>query len=160
MADEAQFRRMKSLGMCANIFANHIYYWGDEHARYTMGPDKARRIDAVGSALRCGVPVTIHSDTPVTPLDPLFTAWCAVNRLTNSGKILGPEERISVADALRLITLEAAYTLKLDHAIGSIEVGKLADFAVLEDDPLAVEPERLKDIKVLGTVFDGKPNLA
>jgi hypothetical protein len=158
MADEAQFRRMKALGMCANIFANHIFYWGDEHARFTMGPDKARRIDAVGSAIRCGVPVTIHSDTPVTPLDPLFTAWCAVNRLTNSGKVLGPEERISVADALRLITLGAAYTLKLDHVVGSIEIGKFADFAVLADDPLAVEPEKLKEVEVLGTVFGGNPN--
>jgi hypothetical protein len=102
------------------------------------------------------VPFAIHSDAPVTPLGPLFTAWCAVNRLTASGQVLGPEERISVADALYAITQGAAYTLKLDHEIGSIEVGKQADFAVLEDDPLLVAPESLRDVPVWGTVLGGR----
>jgi len=157
MADAAQFRRMRSLGICANLFANHIFYWGEQHAALTMGPDKARRMDACGTALREGVPFAIHSDAPVTPLAPLFTAWCAVNRLTSQGRVLGPEERIPVAAALRAITLGAAYTLKLDHEIGSIEVGKRADFCVLGEDPLAVPPERLKDVPVWGTVVGGQP---
>jgi hypothetical protein len=102
------------------------------------------------------VPFAIHSDAPVTPIGPLFTAWCAVNRLTASGRVLGAEEKITSADALRAITLGAAYTLKLDHEIGSIETGKRADFAVLEDDPFAVPPEALKDIGVWGTVLGGR----
>lgn len=155
MAEAAHFRRMRALGICANLFANHIWYWGEQHAAMTMGPDKARRIDACATALREGVPLAIHSDAPVTPLAPLFTAWCAVNRITPAGRVLGPEERIPVADALRAITLGAAYTLKLDGEIGSIEVGKRADFCVLGEDPRMVRPEALKDIPVWGTVVGG-----
>ena len=155
MADESQFRRMAQLGICSNLFANHIYYWGDQHYCQTMGPDRAMRMDACATAKRIGVPFTIHSDAPVTPLDPLFTAWCAVNRQTASGRILGPNERIDVEDALRAITLGAAFTLRLDHLVGSIEPGKYADFAVLDDDPTTVPVETLKDVSVWGTVIDG-----
>lgn len=157
LADAAQFRRMKALGLCANLFANHLYYWGDAHAEQTLGPARAARLDACGTALREGVPFSIHSDAPITPLAPLFSAWCAVNRISHGGRLLGPGERIPVADALRAITLGAAYTLKLDHVAGSIETGKWADFAVLDDDPLAVPPEALKDVPVWGTVLGGRP---
>ncbi len=157
MADSAQFRRMASLGMCVNLFANHIFYWGDAHYALTMGPDRANRMDACASAARAGVPFAIHSDAPITPLGPLFTAWCAVNRQTASGRVLGESERISVEAALHAITLGAAYTLHMDHLVGSIEVGKHADFCVLREDPLAVPAQRLKDIEVLGTVIGGRP---
>ncbi|MDQ6639917.1 MAG: amidohydrolase family protein, partial [Pseudomonadota bacterium] len=157
MADAAQFGRMARLGICANLFANHIYYWGDAHHELTMGPDRAERMDACATALRHGVPLAIHSDAPITPLGPLFTAWCAVNRQTSSGRVLGASERIGVADALRAITLGAAYTLGLDDRIGSIEVGKFADFCVLDDDPAAAAPEALKDLRVAGTVLGGRP---
>jgi predicted amidohydrolase YtcJ len=156
MADAAQFRRMARLGMCANLFANHIYYWGDAHHALTMGPDRAERMDACATALAAGVPLAIHSDAPITPLGPLFTAWCAVNRLTSSGRVLGAAERIPVAEALRAITLGAAFTLHLDDRIGSIEIGKWADFCVLDDDPLAVAPEALKDVPIAGTVLGGR----
>ena len=122
----------------------------------TLGPQRANRIDACASALAAGVPLAIHSDAPVTPLGPLFTAWCAVNRLTPKGRVLGNDERISVPQALHAITLGAAWTLKLEQEIGSIEAGKRADFCVLEDDPLSVDPMALKDIGVWGTVLGGK----
>ena len=160
MADEAQFRRMAKLGICANLFANHIYYWGDQHRDITMGPDRAARMDACQTAKRHGVHFAIHSDAPVTPLGPLFTAWCAVNRRTESGAVLGENECISVDDALYAITLGAAYTIRMDHLAGSIEPGKYADFAVLEQDPLSVAPETLKDIGVWGTVVGGTPTRA
>ena len=156
LANAAQFRRMKALGMCVNLFPNHHYYWGDQHYATTVGPERAERMNACATALAHGVPLAIHSDAPVTPLGPLFTAWCAVNRLTASGRVLGAAERIGVRDALRTITLGAAYTLKLDHEIGSIECGKRADFAVLEDDPLEIGGERLKDVRVWGTVQGGR----
>lgn len=156
MADAAQFRRMKTLGMCVNLFANHVFYWGDSHYELTMGPERAGRLDATGTAQRIGVPFSIHSDAPVTPLSPLFTAWCAVNRVSSSGRKLGAEtEALSVEQALCAITIGAAYTLKLDHLVGSIETGKYADFAVLEQDPFAVAPEALKDVPVWGTVVGG-----
>ena len=102
------------------------------------------------------MPLAIHSDAPITPLGPLFTAWCAVNRRTASGKLLGGPQRISVEQALHAITLGAAHTLKLDGEIGSIAAGKRADFAVLEADPTAVAPQALKDVPVWGTVQSGR----
>ncbi len=156
MADEAQFRRMAALGICVNLFANHIWYFGDQHYEVTMGPDRAMRLDACASALRHGVPLAIYSDAPVTPMGPLHVAWCAVNRLTPSGRVLGENQKISIAAALDAITLGPAFTLKLDHEIGSIETGKKADFAVLGEDPFAVAPTALKDLPVLGTVMGGR----
>nr|WP_290428711.1 amidohydrolase [Defluviimonas salinarum] len=156
LASTAQFRQMASLGMCVNLFANHHFYWGDEHSHLTVGPERAKRMNACRTALEAGVPMTIHSDVPVTPLAPLFTAWAAVNRLTASGRVLGAHQCISVHEALRAITLGAAYTLKLDDEIGSIEVGKRADFAVLEGDPTEVDPISLKDVRVWGTVQGGR----
>jgi predicted amidohydrolase YtcJ len=156
LADDAQFRRMAALGMGVNLFANHHYYWGDQHRAVTVGPERAERMNACRSALDNGVPFTIHSDAPVTPLGPLFTAWAAVTRLTASGRVLGEHQRIDVPTALRAITLGAAYSLKLDGEIGSIECGKRADFCVLDDDPTTVAPMALKDLKVWGTVQGGR----
>jgi predicted amidohydrolase YtcJ len=156
MIDAPMFRRMAALGLGANLFANHLWYWGDQHVEMTLGPDRANRLDACASALAANVPLAIHSDAPVTPLGPLFTAWCAVNRVTPKGRVLGSAERISVDQALRAVTLGAAWTLKLDHEIGSIECGKSADFCVLEDDPLAVDPMALKDVPIWGTVLAGR----
>lgn len=156
LADAAQFRKMKALEMCVNLFANHHFYWGDEHYRLTVGPERAKRMNACRTALDTGVPMTIHSDAPVTPLGPLFTAWCAVNRITASGRTQGEGEKIDVAAALHAITLGAAYTLHMDGEVGSIEVGKQADFAVLEEDPMVVDAMALKDIPVWGTVQGGR----
>ncbi|AQQ40840.1 MULTISPECIES: amidohydrolase [Burkholderia] len=156
MADAAQLKRVRALGMCVNFFANHLYYWGDAHYSQTIGPDRANRMDAAGSARRLGIPFALHSDAPITPLNPLFTAWCAVQRETASGRVLGEGERLSVDDALHAITLGAAYTLRMDHLVGSIEVGKFADFAVLDDDPSVCAPARLKELAVWGTVLGGR----
>ncbi len=156
LADAAQFRRMRALGMGVNLFANHHFYWGDQHRALTVGPERAERMNACRTALDTGVPMAIHSDAPITPLNPLFTAWAAVNRTTASGRILGGPERLSVAQALHAITLGAAWTLKLDGEIGSIECGKRADFCVLEDDPYEVAPEALKDVRIWGTVQGGR----
>ncbi|WP_366140593.1 amidohydrolase [uncultured Tateyamaria sp.] len=159
MMDAAQFRRCAGLGIRVNLFANHLWYFGDQHAALTIGNDRAQRMDAVRSALDAGLTVAIHSDAPVTPMGPLFTAWCAVNRRTMSGQVLGSAQRITVPEALHAITLGAAQTLKLDHEVGSVSVGKRADFAVLGADPRAVDPEALRDVTVLGTVFGGRVTL-
>ncbi len=156
LADAAQFRQMAKLGMCVNLFANHHFYWGDEHYNITVGPERAERMNACRTALANGIPMGIHSDAPITPLGPLFTAWCAVNRITASGRVQGEHERIPVSDALHAITLGAAYTLKIDGEVGSIEAGKHADFAVLEDDPTEIGAEALKDVRVWGTVQGGR----
>ncbi len=156
MAGPDQLARAARLGLCINFFANHLYYWGDAHHAQTVGPARAEAMNPAGSARRLGIPFSLHSDAPITPLNPLFTAWCAVQRQTASGRVLGENERLPVADALHAVTLGAAYTLRMDHLIGSVTPGKQADFAVLEDDPLAVPAERLRDVRVWGTVLGGR----
>ncbi len=153
------FTRAADMGVCCNIFANHIYYFGDQHVALTLGLDRAERMDGARSAIDAGVNIALHSDAPVTPMAPLFTAWCAVNRQTMSGRTLGVAQCIDVEEALFAITMGAAYTLKLDSEIGSIETGKRADFVVLGDDPLAVDPMALKDVPIMGTVFGGRVHL-
>lgn len=156
LADRAQFVRMRNLGLCVNVFANHLHYFGDIHWTRTLGPDRASRMDACRDALEVfGGNFAIHSDAPVTPMAPLFTAWCAVNRRTESGRVLGNSQQIPVANALRCITLGAAYVLGLEDEVGSIAVGRKADFCVLEDDPLSVAPLELKDVPVVATLFGG-----
>lgn len=155
MSTPAQYRRMKALGACANIFSNHIFQWGDQHFDLTMGPDRARRNNAAATAERLGVPFSLHSDTPVTPLGPLRSAMHAVTRRTMSGRVMGEHERISAESALAAVTLGSAYMLRRDHEIGSLEPGKFADMAVLDEDPLAVTPEEMDRIRIRGTVVGG-----
>jgi predicted amidohydrolase YtcJ len=156
LSTAAQYRRMATLGVAANIFANHIYAWGDQHATRTIGVDRAARMDAAATALREGVRISLHCDTPVTPLDPLATAGHAVTRRSSSGRVIGEEERITVPQALEAVTLGAAYQLRMDAEVGSITAGKFADFAVLESDPLTATGEELAGIGVRGTVVGGR----
>ena len=160
MADRRQLERAARLGMCVNFFSNHIYYWGDAHYTQTMGADRANRMDAAGTASELGITFGLHSDAPITQLNPLFTAWCAVQRQTASGRVLGEAERLSVADALRAITLGAAFTIGMDDVVGSIEIGKFADFAVLDEDPSEVPAERLGQLRVWGTILGGRAHQA
>ena len=92
----------------------------------------------------------------MAPARPLYLAWCAVNRVTASGRIAGKDQRISVEQALRAITIDAAYSWRMEHEMGSIAPGKVANFTVLEEDPLAVDPMKLKDMPIWGTVFEGR----
>ncbi|MDD9883886.1 MAG: amidohydrolase [Gammaproteobacteria bacterium] len=156
MMDAAQLQRAAGLGLLVNLFANHTYYWGDQHRDATVGPDLAPRMNAARTALDAGLDIAIHCDAPVTPMGPLFTAWCAVNRRTASGREHGIDECITAAEALRAITLGPANTLDLDDRIGSIAPGKFADFTALDDDPLRVPPMRIRDIKVRGTMLGGR----
>ncbi len=158
LADAAQFRRTKALGIAVNLFTNHVHYFGDIHYARTLGPDRAERMDAARDALEVfGGLFAIHSDAPVTPLAPLATATYAVERMTAGGRRLGEAQRIPAEDALRCITLGNAYVLKLDHEIGTIACGKRADFTLLEDDPFDVAPARWPEIGIAGTVLAGRP---
>ena len=156
LTSPAQYKRMARLGVCANIFSNHIYYWGDKHYESTVGPDRAHRMNTCRTAKQMGVHFSMHSDAPITPISQIHSIWAAVNRQTSSGRVLGENERLSVYDALQAVTLDTAYTLNMDQLIGSIEPGKLADFTVLEEDPFEVDPMKIKEIPVWGTVLGGK----
>lgn len=151
-----QLKRVARLDACLNIFANHIHYWGDIHLTKTLGFDRCQRLEPAASAARLGIAFGIHCDAPVTPLSPLFTAWCSTTRQTSSGVVLGEAEKISHARALEAITLGAAYTLRLDDRIGSLEPGKWADVTVLDEDPLQSDTP-LKDIRVHDTLLSGSP---
>ena len=151
----AQYERMATLGVCANIFANHLWYWGDQHYEITVGPERAEGMEACATALAAGVPFSLHTDANVTPLGCLHSMWCAVNRVTPQGRVLGEAEKISAEEALRAVTLGSAYLLGLDEDMGSIQTGKWADFTVLAESPLDVDPMTIKDIAVWGTVLAG-----
>ncbi len=153
------FTKMAQLGATVNLFCNHLYYYGDQHYAITLGTNRANLMDSPAMAKAAGVPFSLHSDAPVTPMAPLFAMWCAVNRQTASGRVLDDpnnSQKISVQDALQAVTLGGAYLLKLEKKIGSITVGKNADFAVLGQDPYAVDPMAIKDIPVKATVLGGK----
>jgi len=152
---QAQMRKARNLGMQANFFVNHVWFWGDQHRSVTVGPDRADHINPCATADRIGLGYSVHTDAPVTPPGHLHTMWAAVNRVTPSGRVLGETERISVDRAFHAVTIDAAYQLHLDHVIGSLEVGKWADIAVLEADPYAVDPMAIRDIGVWGTIVGG-----
>ena len=156
LTSSAQYRRMARLGLCGNLFANHLWFWGDQHWESTVGPERANRLEACATAKREGVRFALHSDANVTPLGQLHTMWCAVNRVTPKGRVLGVHARLSAYDALQAVTLDAAFQMHLDHEIGSIEVGKWADFTVLEADPLEVDPMGIRDVGIWGTVLAGR----
>ncbi len=156
MAREDQLDRMAELGVSPSFFIGHVYYWGDRHRDIFMGPERAARISPLRSALAHGLRFTLHEDTPVTPVSPIFSMWAAVNRLTSSGKELGTEQRLTPLEALRASTIDAAWQNFEEDNKGSIEPGKLADFTVLAENPLEMDPEKIRDIRVLRTVVGGK----
>jgi predicted amidohydrolase YtcJ len=121
-----------------------------------LGPERARRIDPLRSALAHGVRFGLHADTPVTPIEPLLGVWAAVTRRTSGGDILGAEERIGVMEALRGYTLDAAWLGSEERDKGSLTPGKLADAIVLAEDPTAIAVEGLKDIAVETTILHGR----
>ncbi|PIC63016.1 hypothetical protein CSV79_14035 [Sporosarcina sp. P13] len=149
--------RMKNLQVAGSFFINHVYYWGDRHERLYLGPDRARRISPLKDAIDRDLLFTLHSDCPVTPISPLFSVWVAVNRITREGRVLGPEQRCDVITALKSMTIYGAILNFDEQNSGSIEVGKRADFTVLEEDPTNIDPKDIKDIKVLSTFIDGLP---
>ncbi len=153
---EDQLDAIRELGLTPSFFVGHVYYWGDRHRDLFLGPERAARISPLASAGRRGIRFTIHNDTPVTPVNPLLLVWCAVNRLTRDGHVLGAEQRIPVLAALRAVTIDAAWQNFEEATRGSIEPGKFADFVVLAENPLTVDPRHLKDIPVVATVVGGR----
>ncbi len=150
-----QLEEMAGLGILPSFFAAHVWYWGDVH-RENFGADRAASISPLAEAVRLGLPFTLHQDTPVIQPDMLESVWCAVNRVTRSGTVLGPEYRISPYDALRAVTVNAAYQYGLEAERGTLEAGKAADFVILDRDPTGVEPMEIRDIRVVETIKDGR----
>jgi hypothetical protein len=153
---EEQIERIARLG--AIVSANPYYTVGfaDKYGEYGLGPDRADAMVRSSSVLRNGIPLSFHSDLPMAPAQPLFLASCAVNRITPSGRVAGPEQRISVTQALEAVTIGAAYSWRMEHELGSVSPGKKATFTVLAGDPYEVDPTDLHLIPVVGTVYEGQ----
>lgn len=156
-------RRMSQLGIIGSYYPHHIWYWADRHISTYIGMERARRIDPMKSSIHAGVVTIAHSDAPIAAIgdplfgaEPLFGIWCAVNRMTRAGILLGPEERITPMEAIRAYTINAAYASFEESIKGSIEVGKLADFVILSQNPCEVDPWEIRNIKVERTIIGGE----
>lgn len=150
-----QYEKMASLGMIPSIFSSHVWYWGDAHLK-NFGPVRGGRVSACGDAERAGLPFTLHTDTPVLRPNLLEAAWCAVNRITRDGVQLDEDQKVSPFAALRAITANGAYQYGEEDDKGTLEAGKLADMAVLDRNPLEVDPLEIRDIQVLATIKEGE----
>ncbi|HYL26322.1 MAG TPA: amidohydrolase [Candidatus Nitrosotalea sp.] len=150
-----QLERYAEYGFVASFFTNHAYFWGDVHVR-NLGKERAYFLSPMKTAGAMGIRMSDHSDFFVTPLDPLFIAWSAVNRLSRGGEVIGPDERISAHDAFRALTVDAAYQYGEEGRKGTISAGKLADLVVLDRNPLKTGPGEIKDVRVVQTIKEGK----
>lgn len=142
-------------GLIPSFFPIHVTYWGDRHRDIFLGPSRAARISPSRSALDRGMKITLHHDAPVAGISMLNVVEAAVTRVTSSGKVLGPEQRITAYEAFRAITKDAAYQYFEEHRKGTLEPGKLADMVLLDADPFAVAPDHIGEIKVLRTIKEG-----
>ena len=156
MVRKDQLDAIAELGVTPSFFVGHVFYWGDRHRDIFMGPERAAGISALRSAIDRGIRFTVHDDTPVTPVNPLQLVWVSVNRLTKSEQVLGPDERVTPIEALRAVTIDAAWQNFEEEIKGSIEAGKLADLVILSDNPVTVDPETIRDIQVLETIVGGQ----
>ena len=120
-----------------------------------IGPERTEEMVRLADVVKAGVPLALHSDMTMAPAKPLYLMWSAVNRTTASGKVVGAHQRISVEDALRAVTINAAYSIGLENVIGSLEPGKNANLTILSESPYAVSPHGIKDIEIVATMLEG-----
>ena len=151
-----QVGELRRLGIFPSLFPMHTYYWGDWHRDSVLGPERAENISPTQWVLDAGMVFTSHHDAPVVFPDSMRVLDATVNRVTRSGRVLGPEQRVSPLIALKAITLWAARQYGEESSKGSIEVGKRADLVLLSDNPLSIERSQLHTIKVLQTIKDGE----
>lgn len=151
---EDQLDRMQAMKMIPSIFVAHVNYWGDVHLK-NFGQERGSRVSPVRSALKRGLVFNFHTDTPVVKPDMFHSVWAAVNRVTRNGVISGPEFCVDVYDALKAVTINAAYEYFEEDRKGSIKVGKRADLLIADQNPLTVDKMEIRNITVLETIKDG-----
>jgi len=153
---EEQVEEIKKLGIFASLFPMHTFYWGDWHRDSVLGPERAENISPTGWFMKRGMMFGTHHDAPVALPDSMRVLSATVTRKTRTGKVLGPEHKVPVAMALKAMTLWPAWQHFEEKTKGSLEVGKLADFVILSDNPLTIDEDKIADIKVLETIKEDK----
>jgi predicted amidohydrolase YtcJ len=153
---EDQVEALKELGIFPSLFPMHTFYWGDWHRQSVLGPERAENISPMGWLVQRGMRFTSHHDAPVALPSSIRVLSATVNRTTRTGYVLGPQHRVEPLVALKAMTLWAAYQHFEEKTKGSLEVGKLADFVILSDNPLTIEPAKFADLTVVETIKEGK----
>jgi predicted amidohydrolase YtcJ len=151
--------QVAGIGRLGAIVSGNAYYpvaLADNYRTNGLDPERADAMVRMGDVERAGISYSFHSDMPMAPGRPLFLMWSGVNRVTNAGNLRGPEQRVSGMGAPKAVTLDAAHSLGLEKEVGSIVPGKLANFTILAENPLTVDPMRIRDIQVWGTVHEGR----
>lgn len=155
ISTQAQIRRMAGLGVHVSANGYYLYLFGDRFGNEWLGHERASQMTRLGSAVDHGLSVSLHSDLPMGPVRPLLAAQAVATRRTRNGAVMGEPEGLSLHDALKAVTIDAAFQLRLDHEIGSLAAGKLADITVLESDPYEVGAHGLSDIDIRATIVGG-----
>ena len=153
---EDQLDEVQKLGMALTMFPSHLYYWGDRHANLFLGPKRTAHMNPMRSIIERKIPYTIHHDSPVTPTSIIDMISFAVNRTSVQGNVYGEDQAMTVYEALKAVTINAAYQHFEEKQKGTLEVGKEADFVILSQNPLKTDKKRLRDIQVLETVNDAE----
>ena len=149
--------RLAKLGAEVSSNPFYVHILGEQYSKIGVGPERAEVMARGRTVINEGVRLSFHSDAPMAPTRPMLLAWAAVNRIGLSGKkVLGPQEKVTPEEAFRAITIDAAHAMRKENEIGSIEIGKKANFAVFEENPIKANPKKLKDLAIWGTVFEGQ----
>lgn len=156
VADDTLFSTMAADGVTPSFLINHVYYWGKTLRDNILGQERIGMLDRTASALKAGLKFTMHSDYNVSPINPLHYVKVAATRtMWDGGEVLGSEQRVSVYDALKAVTIDAAWQMHADDKVGSLMAGKFADFIVLSKDPQEIDPQTIDNILVLETWLNG-----
>jgi predicted amidohydrolase YtcJ len=151
-----QFQRAARLGVTASFLIDHVYYWGDTLVDDLFGVERGAAWANTRAAIDAGMRISLHNDGTVTPAEPLRNLAVAITRTSRTGRVLNPDEAITLDEALRAQTLDAAWQLQADDIVGSLEVGKYADLVVLSADPYSVDPAELPGLSVEATYLAGE----
>lgn len=156
LVTEKQLQRAISLGVTTSFYIEHVSYYGDALQEAIVGPQRAARFMPMSTARKNGHRVSLHTDSPSSPLNVFHAMQTAVSRVTQSGKYtLGPQERLTVDEAIKAVTIDAAWQIFEEQSRGSLEVGKLADFTVVSKNMQKIPPEQWTDITVVDTYLGG-----
>jgi predicted amidohydrolase YtcJ len=151
-----QVQRIAKLGVIVSANPYYAVALTDTYSEVGIGPERAQEMVRLGDVVDANVSLSLHSDMPMAPGKPLFLMWSAVNRISLEGNLVGPAQRLTPEQALKAVTLDAAYSMQLENDLGSIETGKIANITVLAENPLTVDPMTIKDIDVWGTLHEGR----